>query len=40
MRVFVAELGNMIIGKLATNASQNELIMDIIPATVLVGEQS
>ncbi|MFZ3589570.1 chemotaxis protein CheX [Bacillus sp. DJP31] len=35
---FTGELGNMIAGNLATNASQNELIMDITPPTVLVGE--
>lgn len=35
---FTGELGNMIAGNLATNASQNELIMDITPPTILVGE--
>ncbi len=35
---FTGELGNMIAGNLATNASQNELIMDITTPTVLVGE--
>ncbi|MBM7659655.1 chemotaxis protein CheX [Bacillus mesophilus] len=35
---FTGELGNMIAGNLATNASQNDLIMDITPPTILVGE--
>ncbi|WP_456275774.1 chemotaxis protein CheX [Bacillus sp. AK128] len=35
---FTGELGNMIAGNLATNASQNNLIMDITPPTILVGE--
>lgn len=35
---FTGELGNMIAGHLATNASQYELIMDITPPTVLVGD--
>ncbi|WP_246943925.1 chemotaxis protein CheX [Bacillus pinisoli] len=35
---FTGELGNMIAGNLATNASQNELLMDITPPTILVGE--
>ncbi|MFD1735519.1 chemotaxis protein CheX [Bacillus salitolerans] len=35
---FTGELGNMIAGNLATNASQNELVMDITPPTLIVGE--
>jgi chemotaxis protein CheX len=34
---FTGELGNMIAGNLATNASQSELLMDITPPTVLIG---
>jgi chemotaxis protein CheX len=35
---FTGELGNMIAGNLATNASQNQLVMDITPPTLIIGE--
>ncbi len=35
---FTGELGNMIAGNLATNASKMNVIMDITPPTVLVGD--
>lgn len=35
---FVGELGNMIAGNMATNASNLGVVMDITPPTVLVGE--
>jgi chemotaxis protein CheX len=38
LQSFTGELGNMIAGSLATNLSQKEIIMDITPPTVLVGQ--
>ncbi|ANB61007.1 chemotaxis protein CheX [Anoxybacteroides amylolyticum] len=37
---FTCELGNMIAGQLVTHASSQQLIMDITPPTLLVGETS
>ncbi|MBB5323923.1 chemotaxis protein CheX [Anoxybacillus tepidamans] len=37
---FTCELGNMIAGQLVTHASNQQVVMDITPPTLLVGETS